>query len=125
MTRTEQISQLRKVSSTLSEYSSDATDRAAKASIMKAILILEKKISINKKDDFYESVYGLKRMKISKDTRHKIDLMVEFAGKENNKPSLRVSVKEEIKRLTRFNSARIDEMLNDEIYLKRFQFIFR
>lgn len=125
MTRTEQISQLRKVSSSLSEYSSDATDRAAKAAIMKAILILEKKISINKKDDFYESVYGLKRMKISKDTRHKIDLMVEFAGKENNKPSLRVSVKEEIKRLTRFNSARIDEMLNDEIYLKRFPFIFR
>lgn len=125
MTRTEQISQLRKVSSSLSEYSSDIIDRSAKASIMKAILILEKKIRITKKDDFYESVYGLKRMKISKDTRHKIDLMVEFAGKENNKPSLRVSVKEEIKRLTRFNSARIDEMLNDEIYLKRFQFIFR
>lgn len=124
MTRTEQISQLRKVSSSLSEYSSDIIDRSAKASIMKAILILEKKIRITKKDDFYESVYGLRRMKISKDTRHKIDLMVEFAGKENNKPSLRVSVKEEIKRLTRFNSARIDEMLNDEIYLKRFHFIF-
>jgi len=124
MTRTDQISQLKKVAASLSEYSSDIIDRSAKAAIMKAILILEKKIRITKKDDFYESVYGIRRMKISKDTRHKIDLMVEFAGKENNKPSLRVSVKEEIKRLTRFNSARIDEMLNDEIYLKRFQFIF-
>ena len=125
MTRTDQISQLKKVAASLSEYSSDIIDRSAKAAIMKAILILEKKIRITKKDDFYESVYGLRRMKISKDTRHKIDLMVEFAGKENNKPSLRMAVKEEIKRLTRFNSARIDEMLNDEIYLKRFQFIFR
>lgn len=124
MTRTEQISQLKKVAASLSEYSSDIIDRSAKAAIMKAILILEKKIRITKKDDFYESVYGLRRMKISKDTRHKVDLMVEFAGKENNKPSLRMAVKEEIKRLTRFNSARIDEMLNDEIYLKRFQFIF-
>lgn len=124
MTRTDQISQLKKVATSLSEYSSDIIDRSAKASIMKAILILEKKIRITKKDDFYESVYGLRRMKISKDTRHKVDLMVEFAGKENNKPSLRMAVKEEIKRLTRFNSARIDEMFNDEIYLKRFQFIF-
>lgn len=124
MTRSEQISQLKKVATSLSEYSSDIIDRSAKAAIMKAILILEKKIRITKKDDFYESVYGLRRMKISKDTRHKIDLMVEFAGKENNKPSLRMAVKEEIKRLTRFNSARIDEMLNNEIYLKRFQFIF-
>jgi len=124
MTRTDQISQLKKVAASLSEYSSDIIDRSAKASIMKAILILEKKIRITKKDDFYESVYGLRRMKISKHTRHKVDLMVEFAGKENNKPSLRMAVKEEIKRLTRFNSARIDEMLNDEIYLKRFQFIF-
>lgn len=124
MTRTDQISQLKKVATSLSEYSSDIIDRSAKAAIMKAILILEKKIRITKKDDFYESVYGLRRMKISKDTRHKVDLMVEFAGKENNKPSLRMAVKEEIKRLTRFNSARIDEMLNDEIYLKRFQFIF-
>ncbi|MBP6538902.1 MAG: hypothetical protein KA234_01100 [Saprospiraceae bacterium] len=124
MTRADQISQLKKVAASLSEYSSDIIDRSAKAAIMKAILILEKKIRITKKDDFYESVYGLRRMKISKDTRHKVDLMVEFAGKENNKPSLRMAVKEEIKRLTRFNSARIDEMLNDEIYLKRFQFIF-
>ena len=124
MTRTDQISQLKKVATSLSEYSSDIIDRSAKAAIMKSILILEKKIRITKKDDFYESVYGLRRMKISKDTRHKVDLMVEFAGKENNKPSLRMAVKEEIKRLTRFNSARIDEMLNDEIYLKRFQFIF-
>lgn len=124
MTRTEQISQLKKVAASLSEYSSDIIDRSAKAAIMKAILILEKKIRITKKDDFYESVYGLRRMKISKDTRHKVDLMVEFAGKENNKPSLRMAVKEEIKRLTRFNSARIDEMLNNEIYLKRFKFIF-
>ena len=124
MTRTDQISQLKKVATSLSEYSSDIIDRSAKASIMKAILILEKKIRITKKDDFYESVYGLRRMKISKDTRHKVDLMVEFAGKENNKPSLRMAVKEEIKSRTRFNSARIDEMFNDEIYLKRFQFIF-
>ena len=124
MTRTDQISQKKKVATSLSEYGSDIIDRSAKAAIMKAILILEKKIRITKKDDFYESVYGLRRMKISKDTRHKVDLMVEFAGKENNKPSLRMAVKEEIKRLTRFNSARIDEMLNDEIYLKRFQFIF-
>jgi hypothetical protein len=124
MTRTDQISQLKKVATSLSEYSSDILDRSAKAAIMKAILILEKKIRITKKDDFYESVYGLRRMKISKDTRHKVDLMVEFAGKENNKPSLRMAVKEEIKRLTRFNSARIDEMLNNEIYLKRFKFIF-
>lgn len=82
MTRTDQISQLKKVAASLSEYSSDIIDRSAKASIMKAILILEKKIRITKKDDFYESVYGLRRMKISKHTRHKVDLMVEFAGKE-------------------------------------------
>ena len=124
MTRSQQLSYLKAVAASLSEYSSDIIDRAAKASIMKAILILEEKIKVNKKDDFYENVYGLRAMKVSKDTRHKIDLMVEYAGKGNNKPSLRVAVKEEIKRLTRFNSARINEMLNDEIYLKRFHFIF-
>lgn len=124
MTRPQQLSYLKAVATSLSEYSIDPVNRAAKASIMKAILILEEKIKVSKKDDFYENVYGLRKMKISKDTRHKIDLMVEYAGKDNNKPSLRVAVKEELKRLTRFNSARIDEMLNEEFYLKRFYFVF-
>lgn len=124
MTRVQQLSYLKAVAVSLKEYSKDAVDRDARVTVMKAMRILEQKVKPQIRADFYLDISGLKKMKISKDTRHKLDLMIEFAGKDTNTDRVRDLVKKELKRLTKFKSVAIDEMLNDEIYLKRFHFIF-